>query len=85
MMLGQGYGYVPGAMADDVIYDPFYDRAVYKYKWCLWPRRCYASNRRLWLTWAVRGRATYTGPGEPVIEERWYNRDTALLMFMKRN
>jgi len=85
MMLGQGYGYQPGAMGVDFEpHDPFYDRAVYKYKWCWIPRRCYDTKKILWLTWAVRGRATWTGPGDPVIETRWYDRNRAILMFMKR-
>jgi hypothetical protein len=84
-MLGQGYGYQPGAMGVDFEpYDDFYDRASYQYLWCLWPRRCYITGRRMWLKVAVRGRAVWHGPGDPAVEERWFDRDQALLMFMKR-
>lgn len=84
MMLGQGYGYRPGAMVDIEVDDLFYDRATYKYRWCVWPRRCHITKKRLWLSWAVHGYAIWTGPGPAIVEERWFDRNQALLMFMKR-
>ena len=85
MMLGQGYGYQPGAMGVDFEqHDVFYDRAQYEYVWCLWPRRCYLTQKKLWLTWALRGRSVWTGPGDAVVEDRWFDRDQALIMFMRR-
>ena len=83
-MLGQGYGYRPGAAVDIEVDDLFYDRATYKYRRCWWPRRCYITGRQLWLKWAIHGYALWTGPGPAVIEDRWFDRDQALLMFMKR-
>jgi hypothetical protein len=84
MMLGQGYGYQPGAVTDDDIADDMFEaRAIYQYKWCMIPRQCYATKKSLWLTRAVRGLATWTGPGDPVVEQRWYHRDQALVMMLK--
>lgn len=66
------------------MYDPFMDRACFEYKYTLWPRRCYNTGRRLWLTTAMRGRAMWTGPGEPVFEDRWYDSNEALIMMIKK-
>jgi hypothetical protein len=65
------------------MYDPFSDRAVFAYKYSLLPRRCYNTKRLVWGT-AVRGRRVITGPGEPVIEDRWYHRHEAIIMMLKK-
>jgi len=52
----------------------FYIRAEWQLRRVTWPQRCEISRRRLWPgTWAYRGRAMYTGPGEPVFETRWHD------------
>ena len=52
----------------------FYIRAEWQLRRVWWPQRCEISRRRLWPgTWAYRGRAMYTGPGEPVFETRWHD------------
>lgn len=68
---------------DDVqAYDPFNDRAVFQYKYSFVPRRCY-NTQQLVLGLAVRGRRVITGPGDPVVEDRWYHRHEAVLMMLK--
>ena len=67
----------------DQYYDRFDDCASFQYAWCLWPRRCYISNKWIFLEIAIRGRQVITGPGEPVIEDRWYNKHEGLLKLMK--
>jgi hypothetical protein len=62
----------------------FNDRAVFEYRVSVFPRRCYNTGSWIWGR-AVRGRRTITGPGEPVIEDRWYHRNEALIMMIKRN
>ena len=76
----------PGGMyIDDVqAYDTWLDRAQYEYKYCFWPRRCYNTGRWLWLETAVRGRAIWTGPGEPAIDDRWFDSNEALIMMIKK-
>jgi hypothetical protein len=37
----------------------------------------------LWLTRALQGSAVWHGPGEPVVEQRWYHRDEGLVMMIK--
>ena len=68
----------------DEMYDLFYDRATYDYKWSFWPRRCYTTGRLLFCTLALRGRAIWTGPGEPAVEDRWYDRSEGLIMMLKK-
>ena len=64
-------------------YDPFEDRAQFECRYSLWPRRCHRSGRWIWLTTAMYSRAIWHGPGEPVIESRWYHRDEALILMIK--
>ena len=48
-----------------------------------WPRSCYRSKRLLWFCWAYRARRIITGPGEPVVEDRWYDTDEFLILKLK--
>lgn len=77
-MMGVGAGY-----SDEVqSYDPFDDRAVFEYRYSLIPRRCYTTNRVVWGL-AMRALRIIGGPGDPVIEVRWYHRDEAILKMLK--
>jgi hypothetical protein len=66
-----------------VNYDGFNERASFKYRYCVWPRRCYNTKQWIWLETAMRGRAVWTGPGDHLIEDRWYHRHEALVMMIK--
>ncbi len=62
----------------------FYMRAQWELKWVVWPQRCLISRKLLWPgTQAYRGRAVWTGPGEPVIEEHWHERHEHLIWQLK--
>jgi len=63
-------------------YDPFDDRAVFEYKYSIIPRRCYTTNRWIWGL-SMRGRRIITGPGDPLIVDRWYHRDEAIIKMLK--
>lgn len=63
-------------------YDSWLDHARYEYKFSFLPRRCYKTKRFVWGT-AVRGRAVWTGPGDPAVEDRWFHRNEALIMLIK--
>ena len=77
--------YPQGMYIDDVqAEDTWFERARFEYKYCVWPRRCYKTGRWLWLETAMRGRAIWTGPGEPVIDDRWFNSNEALIMMLKK-
>jgi hypothetical protein len=41
------------------------------------------SDKRLWLQFAYRKVAMWTGPGEPVFEYRWYDKDEYLIAKLK--
>ena len=58
----------------------FLEHADTEVKWSLWPRRCHASGRWLWLTLAYRATFVITGPGDPAIWYRWYNRKEMLVL-----
>ena len=66
----------------DQSYDPFDDRAVFEYKYSFIPRLCYTTGRWVWGV-AMRGRRTIHGPGDPLIEDRWYHRDEAIIKMLK--
>jgi len=69
-----------------ILFDPmdFEQRAELQYTWSLWPRRCYRTRRWIWGL-AVRAEATWTGPGDPIVECRWLHRHEGLIMMLKRN
>ena len=54
-----------------------------KLKFTLIPRRCYVTKRILWLESAYCLTAMYTGPGTPVYDHRWYDKDEYLIARLK--
>lgn len=52
-------------------------------KWSLWPRKCHYTGKLLWFTLAYKGTAMITGPGEPVFEYRWCERQEYLFLRIK--
>lgn len=79
-MMGVSYGV---SQRPEESYDYFNDRAEFAYCTSWWPRRCYNTGRWVWGA-AMRGRRIITGPGEPVIEDRWYHRHEAVIMMIKK-
>jgi hypothetical protein len=47
------------------------------------PRHCHITNRLLWLEYAYCITAMYTGPGEPIFEYRWYDKNEYLIARLK--
>lgn len=70
--------------SDAQTYDPFYDRATWELKRPLWPRRCAITDKFLWFKSSYRGRRIITGPGEPVIEDRWHSKNDHIIWLLKR-
>jgi hypothetical protein len=62
---------LPDWMAREIRWEDFRQRATWKIKFCWWPRRCYLSDRGLWLRQAYLGETVWTGPGEPILEQHW--------------
>jgi hypothetical protein len=81
--MGIGY-YGKRAMSNDDVYDSFMNRVVLSYHRSFWPRRCYVTGQWLFCTIAIRGRAIWTGPGTPVLEDRWYHRNEGLMLMLKK-
>lgn len=61
----------------------FYKSASWHYTVAWLPCRCDISGKILWLKKAYQGTATYHGPGTPVYEYRWIDRDQFLLEKLK--
>lgn len=61
-------------LKDKLHWESFTGRAQWALKFCWLPRRCKISQKLMWLEWAYRGQAVWTGPGDPVIEQHWVER-----------
>lgn len=61
----------------------FLKRAQPVLSWSLWPRRCHASNKWLWLTQAYCADYVITGPGDPCVWTRWYSSTEMLVLKLK--
>lgn len=61
------------------VYDPFWDRATWKYKFAFFPKQCVISKKRIWFECAYKGTRMITGPGEPVFEYRWLTKEEFLI------
>jgi hypothetical protein len=60
----------------------FRTNSHFEYRYSLLPRRCYNTGKWIWGL-AVRGRKIVTGPGDPVLIDRWYHRHEAVIMMLK--
>lgn len=53
-------------------------------KFSLLPRRCFLSNKWVWMRKAYKGVYYITGPGEPVTFTYWIEKDELLLWKLTR-
>jgi len=58
-------------------------RSIVELKCSWWPRNCFVSKKLLWFTQAYRARRIITGPGEPIVEDRWYSTEEFLILKLK--
>jgi hypothetical protein len=63
----------------------FYRKAGWQRKFTFWPRRCWISNRIIWLQYAYKGTAVWTGPGTPAIEHQWHSAKEHIIWKLKGN
>lgn len=67
-------------------YDPFYDRmmigAQLKFAWL--PKTCHISGKRIWLKKAYRMTRMITGPGDPIFEYRWHDKNAHIIWQLTR-
>ena len=69
-------GHVSGGNWQDRV---FYDRAIWYLEFTWLPRKCALSRKLIWFTRAYRGLVMYSGPGEPVMEFRWINKNEFIM------
>ena len=70
--------------SDEMNFPTCMDRAVTELKLCLWPRRCYQTNRLLWLEYAYRTRRYYMSADiDSIHEDRWYSKHEFLILRIK--
>lgn len=73
-----------GEDSEPQTYDPFKHRCIgTQYKFTLWPRTCHLTGKTLWLKNVYKQTAMITGPGEPIFEYRWYDRNEFLTARLK--
>jgi hypothetical protein len=67
-------------------YDPFYSKmmlgADYKFAW--FPKKCYLTGKRIWLTYGYRLTRIITGPGDTLFEYRWHDKNEHLIWKLKQ-
>lgn len=66
-----------------LMHDGFYKRADWALKFAWWPERCCKTGRLIWLRKGYKGTVIWTGPGNPIAEIRWINRDKFLILKLK--
>ena len=56
------------------------NRAVgWKLKFCLLPKKCFLSGKRIWGKSAYYGENWITGPGDPIVDEYWISKEEFIL------
>jgi hypothetical protein len=54
-------------------------------KFLFFPRKCHITGKILWLEYAYKQTAMYTGPGDPVFDHRYYDKTEFLIERLKGN
>lgn len=52
-------------------------------KFVIFPKRCFITGKLLILEKAYKQTAMWTGPGDPVFEDRWYDKNEFLVARIK--
>ena len=69
---------------DHLNFDGFKTHVVgTKIRLVLFPRKCHFTGKWLWMEKAYQQVAMWTGPGDPVFEERWYDKKEFLIARIK--
>lgn len=73
-----------GDYKDYLNYDGFKTHVIgTEYKFILFPKKCHFTNKWLWLQKVYKQTAMWTGPGDPVFEYRYYDRNEFLISRVK--
>ena len=62
----------------------FYRNCVgWQLRFVWWPNTCHLTGRRLWLEYAYLGTSVLSGPGEPIVDHRWHDKNEHLIFKIK--
>jgi hypothetical protein len=62
------------------------NRAAYwALKFCWWPQTCFLTGKKLWGRYAYHGENWITGPGDPVVQYYWIERNEFLIWQIKKD
>lgn len=73
------------SISDVQSYDYFYDKLIgteLKFAWL--PQTCDISGKRIWLKKGYRMTRMITGPGTPIFEYRWHDKNTHIIWKLTR-
>ena len=51
---------------------------------CWLPKKCFLTQKSLWGKWAYHGERWIAGPGEPVVEHYWIEKDEFIMWQLKK-
>lgn len=77
-MFGQSY-----RGSDDMNDATWLKRAYTKLVFCVWPRRCFITDKLLWFTYAYRATRAFSGVADTIYEDRWYDKNEFLILRLK--
>lgn len=55
------------------------NRVESRYAFTFFPKICFLTGKIIWLKVAYKETAMWTGPGDPVFETNWYDKDAYLI------
>lgn len=53
-------------------------------KFALLPKYCILSGKKIWLKFGYKGTAMHFGPGDPVFEHHWHDKNEHIVWTLKR-
>jgi len=56
----------------------------WKLELCWTPQTCFLTGQQLWFRYAFHGTRLITGPGDPVVDHYWINRNEFIMWNLKR-
>ena len=66
------------------IYDGFKTHCIgTQLKFVFFPKKCHITDKVLMFEYAYKQTAMWTGPGDPVFEDRWYDKNEFLIARIK--
>ncbi len=52
---------------------------------CWMPKECFLTGKKLWACHAYHGTRLITGPGDPIVDHYWVDRDEFIIWKLKGN